>query len=340
MAVRHLFLLWLCASPLLCSVASGASLFEDDGVVEVTLSGPIHRMANSRRNRDEYSFILNHDGEDMDVEVRIRGHSRVRLCDLPPLRLNFPQVDLAGGTFAGLNKVKMVTHCHRSKLRAEDSMLNEYAVYRLFNLVSSKSYRVRLLRVTYVDTDGKTRGLDDPHYAFVIEPKKDLAARLEGEVLEAAGVLYSRLDRGQTALMNVFQYMIGNSDWSFVTAEDEAACCHNVDLIDRDDTWYPIPYDFDLSGFVDAVYDRSIRTNKTNRREYGGYCRSSIDSVAAALDTITKLKEEIYALADAVHSLNMNTREQRLAYLREFFEAAADRERLLDEFERSCVGRH
>jgi hypothetical protein len=338
MAVRFSFFLWLCAASPLCAAASNASLFEDDTIIEVTLSGPIYRMARSKTNRDEYPFVLSHDGEDIDIRVRIRGHSRVELCDLPPLRLSFPQEAPTNGAFAGLDKVKMVTHCRRDNSRAEDSMLNEYAVYRLFNLITKYSFRVRLLRVTYIDTEGKTRGIDRSRYAYAIESEEELASRLEAEVLQVAGVPYSRLELRQTAIVNVFQYMIGNSDWSFVTSESEEFCCHNIDLIDAGGTWLPIPYDFDLTGFVGAVYGRSFKTNQSGRRKYLGYCKSSIESVAAALDTITSLEEELYAYADSMPALDTGAREKRLAYLREFFEVAADRDGLLKKFERSCLG--
>jgi hypothetical protein len=339
MAMRCLVLFKLLVTLLFASVASGAPLFTEDAILDVTLVGPIRRMVRSKTDRDEYPFNLMLNGETVEIKVRLRGHSRVRLCEFPPLRLNFPNRGTVGTVFEGFDKIKMVTHCRRNSSRAEDNMLDEYAAYRLFNLLSDKSYRVQLLRVSYVDSEGKMKGIERPYYAYLIEPEEVLAERLEGKVLRAAGVLYSKLEPHQTALMNVFQYLIGNADWSFVRAEGEEFCCHNVDLIDTGGGWVPVPYDFDLAGLVDAVYGGSVRTNQTARRQYGGYCKSPIESVAEALDEIVAREQELMTFITQVPALADDTRQHRVQYLQEFFAAAAARDSLLEKFERSCLGR-
>jgi len=324
-----------------CSSARASTLFDHDGVLDVTLSGPLSRTIRSRSDREEFPFVLTVDGMDVNVNARLRGHSRVRLCRFPPLRLRFDQDAAGAALLAGLGRVKMVTHCKTGDTRAEDSMLSEYAAYRLFNRISDKSYRVRLLRVTYIDTDGKLKGLDDrAYFAFLIEPDELLAARLGSRIIKPAGVPYPKLDPRQTALMSLFQYAIGNSDWSFVTARSEETCCHNVDLVESEGRWQPIPYDFDQAGFVAAVYKGSYRTNQTARRRYGGYCRSSMESIAAALDEITSLEASLQELVRSVPFRDPDTVERRAGYLNEFFAAARDRQTLLEELESTCIGRH
>jgi hypothetical protein len=318
--------------------AHGSPLFESDEILEITLSGPLSKTIRSKKERDEYPFVLTVDGANIDVMVRVRGNSRVRLCRLPPLRLNFAKRAGQGTVFHGLDKVKLVTPCDLGRSRAEDNVLNEYGVYRLFNLVSDASYRVRLLRVTYVDTDGKLKALDRPYHSYLIEPQESLARRLQGEVVEVEGLPFSRLDSRQTALMSVFQYAIGNSDWSFVTAKEEAVCCHNIDLIDVGGQWLTIPYDFDLAGFVNAVYSGSFNINQTARRKYGGYCRSSIESIADALREIKALEEAVFALIAGVPALGETAIKQRISYLSEFFDAGKDEEKLLHRFDRKCLG--
>jgi hypothetical protein len=323
----------------LCGSAYGSPLFESNEHLDVTLSGPLSETIRSKKERDEYPFVLTIDGTNFDVKVRVRGNSRVRLCRLPPLRINFAKRAVQGTVFDGLDKVKLVTPCNLRRSSAEDNVLNEYAAYRLFNLFSDASYRVRLLRVTYVDTDGDPEGLGRSYYGYLIEPQESLASRLQGEVVEVKGLPMTRLGSRQTALMSVFQYAIGNSDWSFVTAKGEAVCCHNIDLIDIGGQWQTIPYDFDLAGIVNAFYPGQLKVNQTARRKYAGYCRSSIESVADALREIKALEESVLELMAAVPALSEQAIKQRVSYLSEFFDAAKDEEKLLRKFDRSCVGR-
>jgi hypothetical protein len=320
---------------LAASPARAATLFEDHSVLEVRLSGPMSRLLKKSKDRIEHPFVISVNGAEADVQVRIRGNSRVSLCRFPPFRLNFPRSGVANTAFAGLDKVKMVTHCEQEWEYAENSLLNEYLAYRIFNLVSPASYRVRLLRVTYVDTEGKAKGLGQAYHAFLIEPDRQLTSRLGGEVLEVQGVRYSSLDPHQTARVNVFQYLIGNSDWSFAKAYSADSCCHNIDLISSADGWLPIPYDFDLSMLVDARYRRADTVNIPRRRTYGGYCQSSTESVSSALREIRALQTEILAVTREVPAKGDSFLEKRLRFVREFFDA--DEEKLQQKFQRSCI---
>ena len=225
---RHaLILAWL----LVPAAAAASPLFEDDTILDVQLSGPLTSVIRGARHQKQLPFTISAEGATTDVRVRVRGKSRVKLCRFPPLRLNFSKTDSVAPLFDGLGKVKLVTHCNSGKQASGANVLNEYLAYRIFNLLSDRSYRVRLLRVTYADTDGKMGKLDRQFYGYLIEPTRHLTERTGGSKLEVEGVQYSRLEAHKTALLYVFQYLIGNSDWSLVTAEDEDHCCHNIDLI-------------------------------------------------------------------------------------------------------------
>ena len=56
----------------------------------------------------------------------------------------------------------------------------------------------------------------------------------------------------QAALLGVFQYFIGNTDWWMPRR-------HNIAVLTVEDSTYAVPFDFDLSGAVDAPYAKPLR---------------------------------------------------------------------------------
>ena len=182
----------------------------------------------------------------------MRGNSRLRVCEFPPLRLNFAAKGLAESVFAGQDKLKLVTHC-TDRQKDAGNVYDEYLAYLLFNQVSDYGYRVRPLVIRYTDPSGAT-GIDGVRHAFLIESDEEFAGRHGATAIEVAAVYMSKLDEPQAALTFVFQYLIGNTDWSLVTADTEEHCCHNIDLFELGGHTLLVPYDFDLAGLVDASY--------------------------------------------------------------------------------------
>ena len=325
---------------LMTSPTFGSPLFDDNSILEVTISGPLSTLLKHKRNREEYPFSLTVDDASIDVAVRIRGNSRVVVCQFPPLRLNFTASGPDGTALAGEDKLKLVTHCQNGSEKSQNSVLNEFTAYRIFNLISDRSYRVRLLRIRYEDTDGKQRKLEEPHYGFLIESDEGLARRLGGTIAKVEAIRFSSLDMQQTARLNIFQYLIGNKDWSFVTSDNDNACCHNIDLLDIDNSLLPIPYDFDLAALTRAKYRSEERLNQSIRREYFGYCRTPPDMLDQAIDYIQPLKDEILNTALRVPASDNDSRERRATFISAYFEEALGKASLLAKFDRDCIGKH
>ena len=332
-------LLFYCAVPALAS-----PLFDDDSVLEISLRGPLGTISRERRHeeREQFPFTLTVDGREIPVKVRVRGHSRTHHCSFPPLRLNFASGDAHATVFAGQDKLKIVTHCQNDRPRSENDAIEEYIAYRIFNLISDVGYRVRLLQIHYEDSDSNLKDLDRPYYGFLIESDEELAARVAGSIAKSDDVLYSSLNPQQAARVNVFQYLIANADWSYATRQSSDACCHNIDLIDIDQELFAIPYDFDMSGIVNARYAKppeQAGTTQVTTRVYRGYCRSDIEDVAAAVDDIVALRDEIMAEVEAAPIVDSEEMEERKRYVSRFFEEATDdRDRLIKRFERDCIG--
>lgn len=321
-----------------CCQAQASALFASDEVLHVTLTGPISTLAENMESKEELPFVLTADGIEHAIAVRNRGNSRLRVCEFPPLRLDFVRDTTAGTVFDGQNKLKLVTHC-RNYDRGEQDMLEEYLAYRLFNALTGASFRVRLLRIRYVDTDGRLDEDAALRYGFVLEPEGQLAARLGGELAEMSGVPKRRHDYELASLLYLFQYMIGNTDWGFVKADYDDDCCHNVALIEVDNVIRTIPYDFDLAGLVNARYARPdplLRIKTVRQRLYRGLC-SNPQQVRTALDRVREQRELLLALPSGIEGLEDGNISKVERYLSEFFELADDPEKLVNRFERSCL---
>ncbi len=319
--------------------AETAALFSEREILDVTLSGPVFRTIKDARTRTERPFVLSANGENHEVMVRVRGKSRVKLCDFPPLRLRFSSRDTAGSVFEGQRKVKLVSHCN-SGSRATGAVLREYAAYRIFTLLSDASYQVRLLRIQYDDTESNRKkwGVGSPQYAFLLEPTDALGARIGGTRLTVPGISLASLDDKQEALVYVFQYLIGNIDWSLVRATGDDNCCHNGELFDLPHTRYVVPYDFDLSRFVSARYKASrssVKLRNVPYRAYQGYCLPDA-TLIEALRAVTAKRGDILAAVEALPVLSARESARSLEYLESFFEKARDEDKLLQEFSRKC----
>lgn len=329
---------WLFALLLLTGGACHASpLFEDDDILDVTLEGPVSKAINDTEHRREYPFSLAVDGARLDVAVRVRGISRAQVCQFPPLRLNFSSGDPSATVFSGQRRLKLVTHCKKTA-SYEQNVLEEYAAYRIFNVMSEVSFRVRLLRVRYIDTNKPD---EDAllRYAFFIESKKALAERNQGTLIEPRRVTKNYLDDTHSGLAYIFQYLIGNTDWGLVRAIDAEICCHNGVIVDIEGRHFYVPYDFDRAGLINARYakpDPTLRLRRVTQRRYRGYCMAD-DALRDALRAVVGHRDTILGIMTALGAMTGYDLEQSSQYVRSFFERAADEEKLLREFEKRCL---
>jgi hypothetical protein len=320
--------------------AAAAPLFDDDSVLEFELVGPLSSIIEAGDKSREETFTLRFGGEEQPVQVRVRGKSRLRVCNFPPLRLRFDATSPASGAFAGQEKLRLVTHC-RGQDKGDQNAMEEYAAYRIFSILSDYAYRVRPLRITYTDTDGKLSEKDRVRYAFAIEHSDQLVDRTGGAKLKLPAVPVSRLNRPQAGLVFVYQYLIGNTDWSLVMADGDDACCHNGDLLEVEGSIYYIPYDFDLAGIVNASYarpDPTLRMKNVRQRKYRGYC---IDStvVAEALRYVKSREQEIMQAAQGIPGLADSEKRDMSEYLGQFFKKAKHEDKLLRLYEKRCIGK-
>ena len=312
------------------------ALFEDTAVLDATLEGPLRQLMRDTDSRKQLPFLLRVDGVQHTIKVRLRGKSRLRVCDFLPMRLNFRKSAVEDTFFEGQDKLKLVVPCHVTG-RAENNLIEEYAVYRIFNLITPASYRVRLLRMTFIDTGHGAE--NEPLHVFLLEPSATMAQRLGGRESRAPEVALTWLDADHMALVYVFQYLVGNVDWSLVRSIGEKACCHNGTLVETDSDLVYVPFDFDLSGFVNAPYafpPPELGIDRVTQRRYRGFCTERA-SLEKALVTVVSKRQEIAALIDSLPVLSDRNKRSRMSYLDQFFRAAAKQDKLLGSFEKRCL---
>src|SRR5438105_3864884 len=314
--------------------------FESQDPIDVTLTTNIGKIRGDKGDdppwRPATLSYKGADGGDVSVplKARTRGIWRLKRCDFPPMRLNFSGETSKGSIFHRLDKPKLVSYCQDRDMY-EQYILEEFQLYRIYQLLTPMSHKARLLKFTYADSgSGKVRA---KRYGFIMEEPAALGARLGGKVLEQKGALPGDLDPFQDALFGVFQYMIGNTDFS-------EAALHNVELyFGNDGTVAPIAYDFDFAGVVNATYavpDDRLGLPNVRQRLFRGYC-TELQAYDKVFALFKEKKPEIYALySDSIGKLmDRGTVRSTLKYFDEFYETINDPRSAKRSIVEACVAR-
>lgn len=313
-----------------------AEIFRSETPLAVTFTTNIGRLKHDRGIKAPWrTATLTYPGADsqpvtVPLQARTRGIWRLKKCEFPPLRLNFSGDATRHTIFRGLDKPKLVNYC-RNDDTYEQYIIQELQLYRIYNLLTLASHRVRLARLTYADSaSGKVEAV---RFAFFLEEPAALAARLAGRILDVKGATANDLDPYSTALVGVFAYMIGNTDLSINGL-------HNAELLALPDgTVAPMLYDFDFSGAVNARYaspDPSLRIKRVRDRQFRGFCVER-DQYAKVFALLTEKKDAIYALyRDEIgRLLTPQIVEETLKYFDDFYQTIGDpsavNRRMLDD---------
>lgn len=323
-----------CPAALLLSLTAAAApggeavpLFADDTVLPVRIEAPLTTLTRERSDTaylDGFLYYTDGDGVEQALDLKVRARGRYRrkpdTCSFPPVRLNFRKGQVEGTPFAGVDKLKLVTHCKNAGVY-EQNLLEEYLAYRIFNTLADQSFRVRLLHVDWVDNE---RGGDtEIRYAFLIEDDDLLEDRLGAQRMELERIGYELLQPEPAALISVFQYLIGNTDFSMVLGAKDDDCCHNVVLFAGDQGRYlPVPYDFDFAGLVNARYatpNPRLKIRRVTTRLYRGSCIYN-DQLAGALARVLAQRGPIMAMIDTIPGMDDRTRENARRYLGRSYE--------------------
>ncbi|MBT8098804.1 MAG: hypothetical protein KJO82_03595 [Gammaproteobacteria bacterium] len=340
----------LCSALLLSgrtSVADGHPLFEEDTILKAVVSAPLAQTYGQKRQEvrfympGQWSYIET-EGETqrLDVSIRTRGDFRREFCNLPPLQLNFKKKQVNGTLFDGQDKLKLVAPCNHGS-RYQQYVILEYLAYKTFEILTDFSYRTRLVRLTYLDGDEKLDAWTD--LVFLIEDDADMARRLGLERLRMLEVDYDELDHPKTAIVQLFQFLIGNNDYSVIRGENDF-CCHNMDILglpDLDTGVVPIPFDFDMSGLVNAAYAAppvQVPVVDVRHRYFYGLCQPA-EILEAAIAHMQAKRAEIRALFANSEALDKRNKQKSLDYVDSFYEILDSPQLLEEEIIGRCRGR-
>lgn len=318
------------------TLGKASNLFDEDGIYDITLKFDITEY---RKNKDdkEYldahiSYLSNGGIITKKIKLRSRGEFRRKFCDMPPIMLNFDLDDSTKDEFHSINKMKLVTVCPEGD---KEYLLKEFLAYKLYSILTPESYRVRLLRVNYVNTAKQDKEITD--FAFVIEPVELLSRRIESVEIKTTNLSQKNVKPEMMDRVAIFNYMIGNTDWSVPIA-------HNIQLFaqynsERPDLAAIIPFDFDFSGLVNTHYAAPFQTlniSSVRERLYLGMCRNK-ETYIRALTEFSDHKDDFYRVIREFPWLDERSKEDMIFYLEGFFEALKKPEALARTLLRECL---
>lgn len=310
-------------------------LFDSDEVIDIRLEGDIRKLMRDRGDDPSYHLMKLHvqnleSEETLDLRVRVRGNFR-RLrenCNTPPLRLNFSRHEAPEQSlFAGQRSLKLVVPC-----RGEQYVIREYLTYKMYNLLTDYSFKVRLVRLSYHDTENNQTS--NPEYAFIIEHKNDLASRSDASLFERMNLRPEIVDRESFLRLSVFAYMIGNTDWS-------VQYLHNMEMLflNNENMYVAVPYDFDLVGLVSAPYakpEEALGLRSVRDRVYRGYCMEDLSVLDATFNHFQELKPEIYKIITENNLLHARYIRFATRYLNDFYDTLNNPRKMSRAFSYPC----
>ena len=292
--------------------------FQDESVIDVTLEFVVRDLVG-KKEKETYipaTITMKFDnGTEITEGIKLtaRGNFRRETCYMPGLKLDFHNP--TSPKLYKLDKLKMVCGCNTGS-ENEQLVIREFLIYKMYNLFTDRSLKVRLMKVTYKDAAGKKKPYTQ--HAFLIEDIDDMAKR--NGMKEVEGDMYKTemTDRGQMTMVALFQYMVGNTDWSVPNY-------HNIKLMrpKGEETAKPIavPYDFDICGFVDPPYatvDEQLPITTVRDRLYRGFPRT-MDELQSTIKIFVEKKPLVYALVENYPLLDSRSKKWAIAYLEDFY---------------------
>jgi hypothetical protein len=312
-------------------------LFRSSDPFSMTLSADFRAVMRDRDPKSTATFPATisfpaNDGSvaSMPLRVRTRGYSRRNpvTCAFAPLRLEFETARTKGTIFDGHGALKLGTHCRKG---AEAVILKEHVIYRMYNLLTPRSFRSRVVHVKYVDNGTQKTVAEEA--GLLIEDDDDVAKRLEARSIELPQAIFVRVDQETLSLMMLFEYMIGNTDFSLMVQ-------HNVRLMATQDfRRYPVPYDFDYSGLVDSGYGvptKELGITDVRDRLYRGPCRTAAEW-QPFLDKMRTHKAAFMSMWDTQPGLEPDDRRQAKRYLESFYKTIDNQYSLKEALIVPCV---
>ena len=307
-------------------------LFSSEETLEIVLKTDLRQLLKYKKDGEYQEGEIVILDRSYPIRLKARGNYRRENCSFPPITLNFSKTEFENKSFDQLKKLKLVNACKMQK-NYEQYILREYIIYRAFNILTDKSFKVRLLKIEYVDTKNKIKTVT--RYGFVIEDQYMMAKRLNGFIINKTGIRDQSTNRAHIVMLSIFQFMMGNTDW-------QVPRLHNLKLLRLNVVSEPapfvIPYDFDYTGMVDASYavpSPILGIESVRERLYWGKCYSEED-LKNSVDKFLSKKESIYELYRDFDLFNKSSLQSSIDYLNSFYKIVEDEKKWKYHFINNC----
>lgn len=307
------------------------ALFASDSSISIQLSGNIKALLKDRGDSPKYhETVLIYGSDTIAIKAKTRGKFRKSAdnCTLPPLLLNLPKDDIPNSSlFHKQNKLKLVLPCKQGNYVAREEL-----VYKAYALVAPIAFQTRLVTVQLVDKDIAAK-LSAPMTGILIEDEDALAKRFSLMPLENAKLTPINVAADSYFSMLLFQYMIGNTDWS-VDYE------HNITLVGKPaQRPYVVPYDFDQCGLVDAPYaspPQELPIQTVHERLYRGICHPEWPLFVQVVKRFLQQEKNIRAVFAESNAVDASFKKMTSQYLDDFFAQLQQEKTMAAIFASNC----
>ncbi len=327
------FILGLLITSSVCSQVKQKSdlLFEEQNPLKIKLSysNKVIRLKTDDTTyvKTNLNYWYNNKWNDLQVSLRARGNFRRSKCYFPPIKMKIKKSKAEGTLFEGNKNLKLVVPCLMEKER-NDNIIQEFIAYKFYEKISPYHFKTRMVDIEFTEIK-KSKTIVHNLKGFLIEDDKRVADRFEGKSFERY-IHPKAMDNMTSVQYSMFQFMIGNTDFS-------VAYQHNGKLLYVDKIIYPLPYDFDLCGLVDASYaivNSRLGISSVRDRKYRGFKRDE-SLLYDVKEQILSKKTEFFQIIDSQQiKFEMSSEfESTREYLTSFFDILEDD----DSFEKEII---
>ncbi|MDZ7608335.1 MAG: hypothetical protein U5K79_22750 [Cyclobacteriaceae bacterium] len=328
----HIALLLLLSSTGLAQQVENSELFANDELLAITLKTDLRKLINTKMDPEYQDGEITMNGKTYPIQLKARGNNRRETCSFPPITLDFSKTEFEDPSYDQLEKLKLVNSC-KMLVSYEQYILREYLIYRSYQLFTDKSFKVKLLRIDYVDAKEKIKTVT--RYGFVIEDQYMMASRLDGVMVKKEGIRDQSTNRETIVMMSIFMYMIGNTDWNI-------PMLHNMKLLKlnklTETAPYAVPYDFDYTGMVNADYavpSPILGIETLRQRLFWGKCYGE-EELKTAINLFISKKQALYALYENFPYFDKSSLYESTSFLDSFYKIIEDEKRWKPVFMKEC----
>jgi hypothetical protein len=297
-------------------------LYKDQTPLEIKLG---YSNKDLNRNTDDSTFITTsmsyfHNDKWLDIEVnlRARGNFRRNKCYFPPVKMKIKKAQYSGTLFDGNKTMKLVMPCLIEN-ENNDNVLQEFIAYKIYEKISPFHFKTKRVNIEFTEPRGKKIKTFQLK-GFLIEDDKRVAKRHEGKVMER--FIHPMAMQHLTSVQNAFfQYLLGNTDFS-------VAYQHNGKLLYVDNEIIPLPYDFDMTGWVNPSYatvNTTLGINSVKERKYRGFKREK-QYFNEVREQFINQKDNLMQMVNSFESEFSDPKEFQtmIEFMRSFYEILED----------------